>query len=83
MAFVDDSPKNIEVARELGKEYPNARVLVHQVKSHEHQVDKQMTDKTKRDLTTRVKNPITGRDILVKTALNYPPDHPAHQAAIK
>ena len=83
MAFVDDSPKNVEVARELGKEHPNARVLVHQVKPHEHQVDKPMTDKTKRDPDARVKNPITGRDILVKTALNYPPDHPAHQAAIK
>lgn len=83
MAFVDDSPKNVEVARELGKEYPNARVLVHQVKPHEHQVDEPMADKTKRDPGARVKNPITGRDILVKTALNYPPDHPAHQAAIK
>jgi hypothetical protein len=83
MAFVDDSPKNIEVAKELGKEYPNARVLAHQVKSPEHKTDVSVTDKTKRDPNAKVKNPITGRDILVKTALNYPPDHPAHQAAIK
>jgi hypothetical protein len=83
MAFVDDSPKNVEVARELGKEHPEARVLVHQVKPHEHQTDKPSNGKEVRDLDTRVKNPITGRDILVKTALNYPPDHPAHQAAIK
>jgi hypothetical protein len=83
MAFVDDSPKNVEVAKELGDEYPNARVLVHQVKPHEHQIDKPVVGKTKRDLAARVKNPITGRDILVKTALNYPPDHPAHQAVTK
>ena len=28
-----------------------------------------------------VKNPITGREIKVKTALSYPHDHPAHKAA--
>jgi hypothetical protein len=32
--------------------------------------------------TARVKNPITKRDILVKTALKYPPDHPSHVAAV-
>jgi hypothetical protein len=83
MAFVDDSPKNVEVAKELRNEYPNSRILVHQVKPHEHQTEKSMNDKTTRDPNARVTNPITGRDILVKTALNYPPDHPAHQAAIK
>lgn len=31
----------------------------------------------------RVKNPVTRRDILVKTALKYPNDHPAHKAAAK
>jgi len=84
MAFVDDSPKNVEVARELMDEYPNAQVLVHQVKAHEEpKEDEPSTDKKEIDPDARVKNPITGRDILVKTALDYPPDHPAHQAAIK
>jgi len=31
----------------------------------------------------RVKNPLTKRDILVKTALKYPPSHPSHIAATK
>ena len=30
----------------------------------------------------RVKNPATKRDILVKTALKYPPTHPSHIAAV-
>jgi hypothetical protein len=83
MAFVDDSPKNIEVARELSDEYPNAKILAHHVKPHEHQIDGPIISKKSRDPDARVKNPITGRDILVKTALEYPPDHPAHRAAIK
>jgi hypothetical protein len=83
MAFVDDSPKNVEVARELSDEYPNARILAHHVKPPEHQVDEPIISKKSRDPNARVKNPITGRDILVKTALDYPPDHPARRAAIK
>lgn len=82
MAFVDDSPKNVEVARQLMDEHPEAKILVHQVEPHEEKKE-DMPKKEKRDLTAKVKNPITGRDILVKTALNYPPDHPAHQAANK
>jgi hypothetical protein len=85
MAFVDDSPKNVEVSRQLMDEHPEARILVHQVPSHEEpsETDEPTADRTARDLTAKVKNPITGRDILVKTALNYPPDHPAHKAATK
>ena len=35
------------------------------------------------DPYTKVKNPETGNDILVKTALGYEPDHPARKAAEK
>lgn len=30
-----------------------------------------------------IKNPETGNDILVKSALKYPPEHPVHKAALK
>jgi hypothetical protein len=88
MAFVDDSPKNVDVARQLMDEHPTAKILVHHVKPHEHtpkstEDGEPRSPRTARDLTARVKNPITGRDILVKTALNYPPDHPAHLAVTK
>jgi hypothetical protein len=34
-------------------------------------------------LNQKIKNPETGNDILVKTALSYDKDHPARQAAMK
>lgn len=34
-------------------------------------------------MNQKVKNPDTGNDILVKSALKYPADHAAHQAAMK
>lgn len=34
-------------------------------------------------LTQKVRNPVTRRDILVRTALNYPKDHPVYKVARK
>lgn len=30
------------------------------------------------DPNQKIKNPLTGREILIRTALSYPPEHPAH-----
>jgi nicotinamide mononucleotide adenylyltransferase len=39
--------------------------------------------KRSRDLSGKIKNPETGNDILIKTALSYDPNHPARKAAEK
>lgn len=34
VAFIDDSPKNVEAVKALRKEFPKAKLLVHQAKEH-------------------------------------------------
>jgi len=99
MAFADDSPKNVAVAKELRDEFPEAKIVVRHAQPPEKEpairgktrkkrdpeatVKNSATFRQRRDLTATVRNPETGRDILVKTALKYPPDHPAYKAATK
>ncbi len=80
VVMYDDSPKNIEAFKELGKKYPN-------VYFHGHEVPKKSTPDTtdivRKSLEDTIKNPETGNDILVKTALSYPKDHEAHKLAVR
>jgi hypothetical protein len=83
MAFADDSPKNVAVARELRDEFPEAKIVVRH--AHPPETEPAIRGKTRKkiDRTATVKNPVTGNDILQITAMKYPPDHPAHIAALK
>lgn len=94
VAFVDDSPKNVEAVNKLKDKYPNVKLLVHQAKekaeepkSHETpSEDKDKLAKTsleKQIDTMMVRNPETKRDIRMKTALSYDKQHPAYRAAIQ
>lgn len=86
VAFADDSPKNVEAAKELRGEFPQAKIVVHHVKPQTHTPEpqkKQEPIKVKRKniqkiLDTRVRNPKTGNDVLVRTILGYGKDHPAY-----
>jgi hypothetical protein len=83
MAFADDSPKNVAVAKELRDEFPQAAIVVRQAHPPEEKHPTQENPRSPIDRAARVKNPITGNEILQITALSYPPDHPAYIAARK
>jgi hypothetical protein len=87
IAFMDDSPKNVTAVKSLQQKYPEVKLLVHHVKEpHSQSSSKKPTtrkQKIQQILNTRIKNPQTGNDILVRTALAYKKDHPAYIAAAK
>jgi hypothetical protein len=81
VVMYDDSTKNIQAFNQLGKKYPNILFHGHQV-SHELRptVDRKIV---MQGLDQRIKNPETGNNILVRTALSYDKEHPARKSAIK
>lgn len=94
IAFIDDSPKNVDAVNKLKDKYPNVRLLVHQAKekaeepeSHETPTDDQSSSVDKsleRQIDTlTVMNPETKHEIKLRTALSYNKHHPAHKAAIQ
>jgi len=80
IAFIDDSEKNIKAVSTLKTKYPNVKLLVHHAKE-----DGKPSSPKKGVLTqllnSKVKNPQTGNDILVRTALKYDKSHPAYRLA--
>jgi phosphoglycolate phosphatase-like HAD superfamily hydrolase len=84
--FIDDSPKNVEAVRKRLKNYPNVKQKIQQVKPKE-EMESQSTKLTsmlpKADLTKTIKNPDTGRDIKLKSALQYDKDSKVFKAAEK
>jgi FMN phosphatase YigB (HAD superfamily) len=81
VVMYDDSPKNIRAFQDLAKKHSN-------IYFHGHEVPKKIKsdttdDAVRKGLDATIKNPQTGNDILVKTALGYEKNHPARQAAIK
>lgn len=80
VVMYDDSPKNIDAFKELGKKHSN-------IFFHGHEVPKKSEPEPTHDirgsLEDTIKNPETGNTILVKTALAYPKGHPAHDLAIR
>jgi FMN phosphatase YigB (HAD superfamily) len=84
--FVDDSPKNVEAVRRRLKKYPNVKQKIQQVKPKEemeHQSTKLTSMLPKADLTKTIKNPDTGRNIKLKSALQYDKDSKVFKAAEK
>jgi len=81
IAFVDDSIKNVDAVKQLGKKYPQAKILTHQAKEHPKPT-KPKTQKTsiKDFLKTKIVNPKTGNQILIQTALRNK-SHPAYAQA--
>lgn len=85
IAFVDDAPKNVKAVKTLMDKYPQTKLVVQQAQEKDtKQTDTTPTKQTRlKDLLThRIKNPQTGRDILVKSALRYNTDSPVRKAAI-
>jgi beta-phosphoglucomutase-like phosphatase (HAD superfamily) len=76
----DDSPKNINAFKDFAKKHPN-------VYFHGHEVPAKPKPDPKQDIRNNlgdtIKNPETGNDILVKTALGYEKSHPVYQLAMK
>lgn len=68
--FIDDSPKNISSVKSLKHKYPDTTLLVHQV-GDASEKDHKVTSSNSKLLNQRIINPVTGRKILVKTALGY------------
>lgn len=94
VAFIDDSPKNVAAVTALRKAHPNVKILVHQAKEHPSEPEKEITPKKsstpqssekksnlKQFLRRTIKNPETGNNILIQTALRMDPNHPAKIAA--
>jgi hypothetical protein len=87
LLFVDDSHKNINAVAALRQKYPNVRLMTHQPTEHDI---KKPTEKKRPPyrisklgsiINTRIRNPQTGNDILIKTALGYEPSHPMRKIA--
>lgn len=79
LVFADDSPKNVEAAKELKGKYPQAAMVVHQAKEPVTDSPKGHTPNLN---TIMVVNPTTKRNIKLKSALGYEKTHPAYKAAI-
>ena len=85
VAFVDDAPKNVQAVKTLIDKYPQAKLVVQQVK--EKDTPKTGATPTKQTrlkdlLIHKIKNPQTGREILVKSALGYSKESPVRRAAM-
>jgi len=91
VAFADDSPKNVTAARELRAEFPDAKLVVHQVDPHSPKAQRGKPTKPKKSarkrvqqlLDKRIRNPTTGNDVLIRTILRYGKKHPAYQQALQ
>jgi len=85
VAFIDDSPKNVAAVSKLKTKYPNIRLLVHQAKDYPEDTVSDTTptknSSVQKLMNSTVKNPETGNDILVKTALKYSKNHPSYKQA--
>lgn len=85
IAFVDDAPKNVKAVKTLIDKYPQAKLVIRQAEEPDTQkTGATPTKKTRlKDLLKhKVKNPLTGNDILVKTALGYSQDNAARKVAM-
>jgi len=91
VAFIDDSKKNVDAVKQLKDKYPQVRMVVHHAQEHakdekppEQVVSTQDKDQLSDLLdTTTIRNPETGNEIKLRSALNYGKDHPLHQAALR
>ena len=82
--FVDDSPKNVEAVKKRLRNYPNIKQKIQHVKEKEkteYQSTKLTSMLPKVDLNKTIKNPDTGRDIKVKSALQYDKDSKVFKVA--
>ena len=85
IAFVDDAPKNVKAVKSLTDKYLEVKLVVQQVKEKDIEKTGETSPKQTRlkDLLThKIKNPQTGREILVKSALGYNKESPVRRAAI-
>jgi hypothetical protein len=95
--FIDDSHKNVSAVGKLKQKYPNIKMRVQQVKHEIPKTPKQISSGSKENknkdvtklsslipkniLDKKVKNPDTGREIKIKSALGYDTKSKAYQAA--
>ena len=85
IAFVDDAPKNVKAVKSLMDKHPNTKLVVQQAQEKDtKQTGGTPTKQTRlKDLLKhRIKNPQTGRDILVKSALGYETDSVVRKTAM-
>lgn len=85
IAFVDDAPKNVKAVKTLMDKYPQTKLVVQQAKEKDtKQTGATPTKQTRlKDLLThRIKNPQTGREILIKSALGYSTESPVRKVAM-
>lgn len=82
VAFFDDSEANTQVVAQLGKDFPGVMVHTHTVPQQQYRPEKPVAqDSTTKILNQKIRNPETDNEILLKTALKYPKEHPAYQLA--
>lgn len=81
--FVDDSPKNVAAVKSRLKNYPKIKQKIQQVKSDDvvPKSTKLVSLLPKADLEKTIKNPDTGRDIKLNSALTYDKDSKVYKAA--
>jgi hypothetical protein len=91
IAFADDSPKNIVAAKELRRRNPHVKLVVHHVDPDAPTASRggiqtlpaRIRQRLQKKLNTRIRNPVTGNNVLVRTILGYGKEHPAYQRAIQ
>lgn len=85
--FIDDSDKNIKAVGQLKQQYPGVKLMTHVPKESDIEKEKNKPpyriSKWGDLLQKRIKNPVTGNDILIKTALGYDPSAPARKVAMQ
>ncbi len=80
--FVDDSLKNVQAVKSRLSKYPKVKQKIQHVKSKELPQPKPSIPLPKADLNKTIKNPDTGRDIKLKSALHYDKDSKVYKSAI-
>lgn len=83
IAFIDDSEKNVNAVNALKDKHPHVKMLVHHAKEDANPKFQKKKGTLTKLLNSKVKNPQTGNDILVRTALKYDKTHPANLQAMK
>lgn len=85
IVFVDDAPKNVKAVDTLKARYPDVKLVVHHAKeAEEKKTGESPTNqgRLKDLLKHRIKNPLTGNDIYVKSALGYAADSNVRKTAV-
>lgn len=87
--FIDDAEKNIHAVQNIAKKYPKTKIITHQADKQHFKSQRNKSDSLKSKhgtikalLNKKIKNPDTGRDILIGSALRYDKKSAVYRSAM-